>query len=1323
MTDDRRSPGATLLRIGFLCAVAVVILVAAQQSRWSSPQAKDTQTKPAEEPALAQATTAVVKNKDKLSVTIGLASPEARPLDGELQLTLLGPDGEVLLEDKRQVKQTELAASYRFDLKHPELPTEQLRIRCRFDKEQFEVPVSEVLVAKAHETSLTAGQDFHSGSIASLRCGVHGVKSLSETVPLPGADVEVQLKGPDQKVISLFKGKAGRDGVADAQFKMPAIPPGQYAMLVTTRSELGEEKLEHKINVKAESKILLVTDKPLYQPGQVMHIRALTLRPFDLTPVSGDELTFEVEDGKGNKVFKRSQKTSEYGIASVDFQLADEVNMGDYQVRALLGNNEARKTVAVKKYVLPKFKNEVTADKRYYLPKETIHADLQTDYFFGKPVAGGKVTVKASTFDVAFKDFQTWQGKTDDKGHTKFEIKLPDYFVGQPLAKGDAIVKLEIKVTDTADHSETITRTYPVSDQAIRVSLIPEGGRLVPGMENRVYAAALYPDGSPAKCLVRLWTGREAKGEPIAALQTNDAGLSEFKITPKDTQFRQGQWGQDAIEMLGGHVQQIGGPRFLLDLTAEAKDDKGNVARTVSEVNADPRGDNVILHVDRAIYKSGDTLKFDIRSSAGMATAYLDIVRSGQTMLTRWLDVKDGKASHQLDLPSNIFGTLEVHAYQILASGEIVRDSRVVYVHQRDDLKIDVHADKKEYLPGSEGTITFKVTDSYGKPIPAALGVVIVDEAVYALQEMQPGLEKVYFTLQEELLKPQAQIAYKPHDSIDGLVRDREVAAAKQQIAQALLATVKPKPPARWEVAPEIERRRNAEAQVQQIGFALYNYAYHNPNAVKYDEQAKRTTFAADLLKKVSQTGQLGDATALLDPFGSPLTLERLAKIENHFTADNLAKAITQARMQQLANWLVNYTGQNQAKFHKNNRWELPDTVLAEAVKHFNQPESILKDAWGSAIRLVKRDKKVDHPWGWTQLSEYELVSAGPDQKFGTGDDVKQMSVNEQHLVAWWWLGDNARSVQMRQQLGQGFGRHRFNFMRGRRMAEEQMPIFERAAAQDGAFAGAPGIGGGAVPTAPMAAAGALKKADAKGAPEAKPGDDKAGAGAGGAAPIRVREYFPETMLWQPALITDNQGVARMKLNYADSITTWRLSASASSRVGLLGGVSAPLRVFQDFFVDIDLPVSLTQNDEVAFPVAVYNYLKDGQTVKLELQAEDWFELIDSQGANRELTLKAGEVTAVTFRIKAKKIGQQPLTVKARGTAMSDAIKRSVEIVPDGQKVEQVFGDRLKDKITQQIIIPEHAVPDASKILVKLYPGVMSQILEGAEGMIRLPGG
>src|SRR5262249_48284 len=141
-------------------------------------------------------------------------------------------------------------------------------------------------------------------------------------------------------------------------------------------------------------------------------------------------------------------------------------------------------------------------------------------------------------------------------------------------------------------------------------------------------------------------------------------------------------------------------------------------------------------------------------------------------------------------------------------------------------------------------------------------------------------------------------------------------------------------------------------------------------------------------------------------------------------------------------------------------------------------------------------------------------------------------------------------------------------------------------------------------------------------------------------------------------------------LNFADSITTWRLTASASSKGGLLGGTTTGLRVFQDFFVDLDLPLNLTAGDEVSFPVAVYNYLKVPQTVKLELEPGDWFELLDNQGFRRTLDLKEGEVTSVSFRIRAQKIRKGTLTVQATGTTLSDAIKREIEVVPNGKKME-----------------------------------------------------
>ena len=91
-----------------------------------------------------------------------------------------------------------------------------------------------------------------SGATAAMRCSVHGVKSHTETIPLANASVEVVLKDGQQNVHKLFEGKTDAQGTAVVQLQVPSLPAGDYKMVVTTKSALGEEKLEREVKVKAE---------------------------------------------------------------------------------------------------------------------------------------------------------------------------------------------------------------------------------------------------------------------------------------------------------------------------------------------------------------------------------------------------------------------------------------------------------------------------------------------------------------------------------------------------------------------------------------------------------------------------------------------------------------------------------------------------------------------------------------------------------------------------------------------------------------------------------------------------------------------------------------------------------------------------------------------------------------------------------------------------------------------------------------------------------------------------------------------------------------
>ena len=83
--------------------------------------------------------------------------------------------------------------------------------------------------------------------------------------------------------------------------------------------------------------------------------------------------------------------------------------------------------------------------------------------------------------------------------------------------------------------------------------------------------------------------------------------------------------------------------------------------------------------------------------------------------------------------------------------------------------------DRAEYRPGERAALTFALTDELGKPAPGAISLAAVDEAVFGVLDRRPGLERTFFTLEQELLKPVYEIKdWSPEEAgVDDLVRAR----------------------------------------------------------------------------------------------------------------------------------------------------------------------------------------------------------------------------------------------------------------------------------------------------------------------------------------------------------------------------------------------------------------------------------------------------------------------------------------------------------------------------------------------------------------------
>src|ERR1700678_2284644 len=188
--------------------------------------------------------------------------------------------------------------------------------------------------------------------------------------------------------------------------------------------------------------MLLTTEKPLYQPAQTIHVRALALDRADHEASAKRPLTFELEDSRGNKVFKTATTTDQFGVASAEFGLADEVNLGTYHLRALMGDanapvNTAEVALNVERYVLPKFKVAVefaekdNKPRRDYRPGDHVTGTVRANYFFGKPVDHAETAIKISSSDVDVFEAASTKGKTDKDGAYHFDLVLPAYLAGR----------------------------------------------------------------------------------------------------------------------------------------------------------------------------------------------------------------------------------------------------------------------------------------------------------------------------------------------------------------------------------------------------------------------------------------------------------------------------------------------------------------------------------------------------------------------------------------------------------------------------------------------------------------------------------------------------------------------------------------------------------------------------------------------------------------------------------------------------------------------------------------------------------------------------
>jgi hypothetical protein len=986
--------------------------------------------------------------------------------------------------------------------------------------------------------------------------------------PLHDVDVEMDVQ-KDGVVVQTVKAKTSSTGDAIVPVTMNAT--GNYTVQAKTDQNGTTAKVSHDMVVAEPGrKVLLTTDKPIYQPGQTVHLRALALAPPKNTPLSGSAAVFEVSDGKGNKVFHKELTTDTYGVASADFVIGGIVNEGGFKTSVTVGGATTEKTVDVSHYALPKFGLDLGVDKSWYGPGETVTGTVDARYFFGKAVATADVVIEGYTLDIGETVFQKIVGKTDASGKMSFTLALPTSLVGLPLEQGNAIASVRVKVTDTAGQVVTKETAVTVAQDGVRITVVPESTTIAPGIENRLEIFATDPlgGGVPNAPIVL------EMGTATLNATTDAFGHAEARFTP-------------------------GAAADSFSVTASVTPPKGATVTKQLTFGGQTGSEHVLVRADKSVYDVGDTVTVEVLASGSAAHATIDWLNEGQAVDMRTVDLAGGSGTFTMTLDGSLLGSNRVEAYIVDDGGNVVRSGRTLFVRGDSALDVSVQADKTTYAPGEAATLTFSVKDPQGNPTVAALGVQVVDEAVFGLVDARPGLLRTYFELEDEYAKPAYEIDAPPVSLSDVLFdKTRSKNADEQQAGQA-----------------------QAEATFAAMGGSSITG-----------------------IQEASWPKVVLDAKTMLAPYFVTAKTE-LAKVVGPIAAFE-----SQVLAAEGCSPTVYYCDTLQKTFYDALSLRLRDAFIA--IDFWGNPYA--KETGGYAYVLT-------------------LTTSGPDEKPGTADDAT-ISLTPT---------DVGLDAMMLNHSGVGLGGPEANF-------------------------------GAAAPGLPQAGAGGSTSA---GGASGVAGGPSTGSGA-----PRVRRSFPETLYVNPEVITGADGTAQVKVDLADSITKWRVSTLANSASGQLGGGLGSMTVFQDFFVDVSFPATLTRGDEVEFPIAVYNYLTTAQTVHLTLQPGSWYTALGVTAI--DVPLQPGEVTGVRFPVRVEQVGRQSLTVQALGTKVSDAVERSVTVVPDGKAFPETHSGSLgAGTVSHTVTLPANAIAGSQKVYLTVFPGYLSQVVQGMDSLLRVPNG
>ncbi len=591
---------------------------------------------------------------------------------------------------------------------------------------------------------LRVSTPYYARAGASYHARVRAVHPISAHA-VAGVNVSASITFDEDSATVKASGVTGQDGYAKVVFDLPRKVGSNGAELEIS-AQLGDftRTAENWIYFDREARVMISTDKPLYQPGQTLHMRALIFNA-GKRAIADAPLKLSVFDIEDSLLFRAQLVTSRFGVASADWPIPENTRLGDYRVTIEMegerfGDSGDSKWIKVSRYDLPNFAVNTKADRDYYLPGQNAEVKIGASYLFGQPVKRGQVRVVRETERTWNYKQQKWEteegeeyeGETDAAGEFTARVDLAEEHQSLDDSGGAKFKDLTYAAyfTDpTTNRTEQKRFDLRVTKDAIHLYVIKDNQYQTGGFPTQFYVSASYADGTPAACEVTiredeeessLWPNRRRSGFRLAAhggatlqrrVQANRFGVAKV----------------NDLTLLG-----LKEDKSNVSLKLQARDKKGLTGNWSENFE---HSDKPLVRVvtEKSLYRAGESVQATITASKPEMTVIVDVARGWRVIRSEIVRLHQGQALFTVPYDATFKGAVSIIAYydeENDSGNSKQRAARTVLYPNDEDLKLEVSLDRKEYRPGEEAHAEFQVRGADGRTVESALGVMVFDRAV-----------------------------------------------------------------------------------------------------------------------------------------------------------------------------------------------------------------------------------------------------------------------------------------------------------------------------------------------------------------------------------------------------------------------------------------------------------------------------------------------------------------------------------------------------------------------------------------------------------------